>query len=178
LVINAAQPPRVAINIELGIAPGTSVPLTYTDVATVRFTTTIASDSSSLRWVTTGGAATVVFLDDDMTIVPAGTLNNFNTFPLPVQLASSAPREFALYQNHPNPFNPSTTLRYALPKAGEVTLKVYDLLGKEIATLVSEKQPAGEYTVRWNPVGVPNGVYFYRLQAGELTATRKLALVK
>jgi hypothetical protein len=88
------------------------------------------------------------------------------------------PTSFKLSQNAPNPFNPSTTIRYAIPKASEVTLKVYDLLGKEIATLVNEKQPAGEYTVGWNPVGLPSGVYFYRLEAEGFAQTKKLLLMK
>jgi PKD repeat protein len=98
------------------------------------------------------------------------------------------PTAFMLSQNYPNPFlsgaksrtagNPSTTIRYAIPKAVDVTVKVYNLAGNEIETLVSEKQPAGEHAIRWNPVGLPSGIYFYRLQAGEFTATRKLVLVR
>ncbi len=88
------------------------------------------------------------------------------------------PASFMLSPNYPNPFNPSTTIRYAIPQAGYVTLKIYNLLGNEIATLVSEKQPVGEHTIRWNPVGLPSGVYVYRLQAGESVAARKLILMK
>lgn len=91
---------------------------------------------------------------------------------------SELPRKYALSQNFPNPFNPSTTIRYALPQAGDVTLKVYDLSGREIATLVSEKQTAGEHVIRWNPVGLASGVYFYRVQAGTFTASRKLVLIR
>jgi hypothetical protein len=88
------------------------------------------------------------------------------------------PREYWLQQNYPNPFNPSTTIRYALPQAGYVTLKVYNLLGEEIAALISGRQPAGEHEVRWNAASLPSGVYFYRLQAGGFTMTRKLLLVR
>lgn len=96
------------------------------------------------------------------------------------------PASFTLSQNYPNPFNPSTTIRYAIPHASYVTLKVYDLVGKEIETLVSKKQPAGEFTLQWNPVGLPSGVYFYRLQAGEASSgsaqrfvtTKKLILLQ
>jgi hypothetical protein len=88
------------------------------------------------------------------------------------------PYEYTLSQNHPNPFNPSTTIRYALPNAGYVTLKVYNLAGAEIETLVSANQPAGQHTIRWNAVGLPSGVYFYRLQIGEAAATRKLILLR
>lgn len=96
------------------------------------------------------------------------------------------PTSFILSQNHPNPFNPSTTIRYAIPQAGEVTLKVYNLVGAEIETLVKEKQPAGEHTIRWNPVGLPSGVYLYRLEVEEASpglaqkfvATKKLILLQ
>lgn len=75
------------------------------------------------------------------------------------------PRAFALSQNYPNPFNPSTTIEFALPKASFVTLKIYDLLGKEIATLVSEKLPAGKHQRVWEAKGLASGVYLYRLEA-------------
>jgi hypothetical protein len=96
---------------------------------------------------------------------------------------SRPPGDYSLEQNYPNPlrasaFNPSTTIQYALPKAGYVTLKVYNLAGNEIETLVSEKQPAGEHEIRWNAVGLPSGVYFYRIQAGEFIAFRKLLLLQ
>jgi hypothetical protein len=92
--------------------------------------------------------------------------------------SAKLPMLFSLLPNYPNPFNPSTTIRYVIPKADYLTLKVYDVLGKEIATLVSEKQAAGEHAIRWNPVGLPGGVYFYRLQTGEFVATKKLILLQ
>ena len=88
------------------------------------------------------------------------------------------PKVFMLGQNYPNPFNPATTIRYATTKPGQVLLKIYNLAGKEIEVLVNEKQPAGEHKIRWNPIGLPSGVYFYRLQAGEFTATKKLILLQ
>jgi len=88
------------------------------------------------------------------------------------------PGSYSLSQNHPNPFNPSTTIRYALAQAGHVTLKVYNLQGQEIATLVNANKLAGEYAVNWNPQNVPSGVYVYRLEAGEFTATKKLILLR
>jgi len=85
---------------------------------------------------------------------------------------------FHLKQNYPNPFNPATTIRYSLAKPGHVTLKIYDLLGQEAATLVSKKQPAGKYEIQWNPVGLPSGVYISRLRAGEFVGVKKLLLLK
>lgn len=86
--------------------------------------------------------------------------------------------EFSLQQNYPNPFNPSTIIRYSVPSAGPVSLKVFDLLGKEVATLVNEVKEAGFFAQEWNASGIPSGMYLYRLQAGHYTATKKLILIK
>ncbi|HEX9974954.1 MAG TPA: T9SS type A sorting domain-containing protein, partial [bacterium] len=91
---------------------------------------------------------------------------------------SNIPTDYTLYQNHPNPFNSLTTIRYAIPTTSYTTLKIYNLLGKERATLVNEKQSAGEYEVQWDSVDLPSGVYVYRLEAGDFIATRKLILMK
>lgn len=88
------------------------------------------------------------------------------------------PHRFELAQNYPNPFNPSTTIQFSLPKASHVVLKVYNMLGEEITTLVSDERGAGTYTMHWNAAGSASGVYFYRIQAGSFTQTRKLLLLK
>ncbi len=92
--------------------------------------------------------------------------------------AQTIPKEFYLYQNYPNPFNPVTTIRYYIPKAGLVNLKVYDLLGREIAILINEEKPAGRYEVEFNGAGLPSGVYFYTLQSGNFKETKKFILMK
>ena len=79
---------------------------------------------------------------------------------------------------HPNPFNPITTIEYSLPVSGDVTLIIYNLLGEEVARLVDGFQQAGEYNAIWNASNVPSGIYFYRLQAGDFTKTKKMALLK
>jgi hypothetical protein len=89
------------------------------------------------------------------------------------------PERFALEQNYPNPFNPSTTIAFSLPRNSRLTLKVYNLLGKEVATLVDKKFAAGRYEVHWDASGHANGIYFYRLITEEgFVLTRKLLLVK
>lgn len=88
------------------------------------------------------------------------------------------PQLFSLSQNYPNPFNPSTTISYQIASASKVSLKVYDLLGREIATLVDETKLAGNYTATFRAANLPSGVYFYRLQAGTFTQTKKLVLLK
>lgn len=88
------------------------------------------------------------------------------------------PKSFALEQNYPNPFNPSTIISYQLPSQSHVTLKMYDVLGREVATLVNEVKSPGTYTVQWNATSVASGVYLYRLQAGQFSAVQKMLLVR
>jgi len=85
---------------------------------------------------------------------------------------------YKLYQNYPNPFNPSTTISYQLPKAAYVTLKVYDVLGKEVEELVNENKSAGIYNVTFNADDLPSGLYFYKIEAGKYSAVRKMMLMK
>ena len=92
------------------------------------------------------------------------------------QLDRILPADFALSQNYPNPFNPSTAISFALPERSNVTLKVFDLLGKEVSTLVSQELGPGHFTVKWQ-ADVPSGTYIYRLQAGEFLETKKMLLL-
>ncbi|MEK9137304.1 MAG: T9SS type A sorting domain-containing protein, partial [Bacteroidota bacterium] len=88
------------------------------------------------------------------------------------------PQEFKLHQNYPNPFNSTTVIRYELPKASHVTLKVYNVLGQEVAVLVDEEKPAGAYTMDLNASNLPSAVYFYRMQTEGFVQTKKLILVQ
>ena len=88
------------------------------------------------------------------------------------------PTEVSLAQNYPNPFNPQTTIDYALPKAGDVSLVVYDMLGREVDVLLDGPQAAGRHTVRFGANHLPNGTYVYRLVAADKTITRTMVLVK
>jgi hypothetical protein len=93
-------------------------------------------------------------------------------------VAEHAAEAFALVQNYPNPFNPSTTIEFEVPSLEFVGLKVYDVLGREVATLVNEKKAAGTYEVTFDASHLPSGVYFYRLEAGSFVQTRKMLLVR
>ena len=87
-------------------------------------------------------------------------------------------RTFNLSQNYPNPFNPSTSISFILPSRSFVSLKVFDLIGREVAIIVSEEMSAGSYSRQWNAANMSSGIYFYRLQAGSFTETKKLILLK
>ncbi|MBK6912774.1 MAG: T9SS type A sorting domain-containing protein [Ignavibacteriales bacterium] len=103
-----------------------------------------------------------------------------------IEVEITAPLEFSLLQNYPNPFNPTTKIKYTIPSVtlslskGDilVSLKVFDVLGNEVATLVNEFKPAGEYNIDFTAASLPSGVYFYQLKAGEFIQTRKMILIK
>jgi hypothetical protein len=112
-----------------------------------------------------------------------GTLTGNGTFcnaPVPVENESDSgtPKEFSLAQNYPNPFNPSTSIKYSIIIRQFVVLKVFDILGKEIATLVNEEKAVGTYELSWNAAILPSGVYFYKIQAGDFVQTRKMILLR
>jgi hypothetical protein len=104
-----------------------------------------------------------------------GTANYSDAIPVEYSII---PVEFSLSQNYPNPFNPATTIKFGIPKEVKVTLKVYDILGKEVATLVNRKMEPGYYKYEWNGVSFASGVYFYRLDAGSYVKIKKMVLIK
>jgi len=92
--------------------------------------------------------------------------------------SDNLPDKFSLLQNYPNPFNAQTTINYALPEAAQVTIEIFDLLGRKVETLVDGKQPAGYHQVIWNAFDQTSGIYFYKIQSGDYTETRKMVLLK
>ncbi|MDP2886983.1 MAG: T9SS type A sorting domain-containing protein [Ignavibacteria bacterium] len=94
------------------------------------------------------------------------------------RFSTDLPTHFSLDQNYPNPFNPSSTISFSLPFKSNVSLRVFDALGRQVSVLVAEELPAGNYTRQWNAANVASGVYFYRLQAGEYIDTKKTILLK
>ena len=88
------------------------------------------------------------------------------------------PDNFILYQNFPNPFNPETMIRYFLKKSDNVTLTIYDALGKELLTLVNVRQSAGSHSVSFSGANLPSGIYFYELKAGNYSEVKKMLLLK
>jgi len=118
-------------------------------------------------WVT-GEGGTIIYTTDGGGIVSVETN----------ELSSTLPESFLLLQNYPNPFNPSTTIKYRIPELSFVTLKVYDVLGTEVAALVDEEKPAGEYAIHFNANGLTSGVYFYQLNAGNYSEAKKMLLLR
>jgi hypothetical protein len=99
------------------------------------------------------------------------------------EIGNSIPSGFLLLQNYPNPFNPSTTIKYSIPTSEFVILKIYDVLGNEVATLDNEEKPAGVYEIEFNSHSgevrnLTSGVYFYRIHAGGFVETKKMSLLR
>jgi hypothetical protein len=92
--------------------------------------------------------------------------------------SGNLPGTVFLGQNYPNPFNPSTTISFSLPSRSFASLKVFEVIGREVATIVSGELPAGNYSRQWNAVNMSSGVYYYRLQTGAFAATRKMLILK
>ena len=87
-------------------------------------------------------------------------------------------QHYSLNQNYPNPFNPSTRISYSIPSQSHISLKLYDVLGREVAILMNKEQPVGNYEVEFDASDLTSGVYFYRIQAGDFVETKKMVLMK
>jgi hypothetical protein len=109
----------------------------------------------------------------DLYIIRNDLITNINS-----KVGEQAPETFVLNQNYPNPFNPSTIIEFNLPKSIEVTLKIFNILGQEVETLVSDRLSSGSYKYIWDASNYASGVYLYRLQAGDYVKTLKMVLMK
>jgi hypothetical protein len=125
-------------------------------------------------------SATVTIADYSTADVQDTTVNfDVSETPTSVEVDPGViPDRYYLYPNYPNPFNPRTKIRYTIPERQFVSIKVYNILGQEIATLVERVQDAGDYTITFDASNLPSGVYFYRLKAGEFVSVRKMLLIK
>jgi hypothetical protein len=94
------------------------------------------------------------------------------------QFLSTLPNSYDLKQNYPNPFNPNTTIEFDLPKISQVSLRIYNILGEEVATLVSERLSAGSYSYNWDASKLASGVYIYRLEVQGFVQNRKMILIR
>ena len=93
-------------------------------------------------------------------------------------ISSTIPKSYELYQNYPNPFNPVTKIKFDIPKQSLITVKIYDIIGREVTTLVKQKLEAGSYEINWDAADYPSGVYFYRIETADFSRTKKMVLIK
>lgn len=153
----------------VGTTDTVRIPISLIFLGKQQSSDTLAYYSPSITWTSNG----TTFLRNYKVLV------DFQNTPTDVaQTSNTIPTKFQLYQNYPNPFNPSTTIKFDLPKQSKVKIVVYDILGREVATLMDETKRAGSYQAIWNASRYASGVYFCRLQAGNYSATKKLLLLK
>lgn len=169
-------------NLEVASSEASEHPITMQSVAypfTIRWEMQERSQSSAI--LTIGSRTIAMKVNGSVTVDQPGEL-------IALRLLSSEaqevlPTEFALHQNYPNPFNPFTTITYELPRVSVVTLRVFNVLGEEVTTLVNREEEAGIHTIRWDASNLPSGVYYYRIAAGNhdrqaFTETKKLLLAR
>ena len=132
-----------------------------------RYVSYITIDKDGNKWIGTEGGGLAVFNEGG--IVSAKEFENKNR---------NYPDEFILSQNYPNPFNPTTNIQYSIANRQFVTLKIFNILGQQIETLVNAEKPPGNYQVEFNAADLPSGVYFYRIQAGSFNQVKKMLLIK
>lgn len=113
-----------------------------------------------------------------LTVLPDGSTSVLEAVPTGSEVASEFPDVFRLEQNYPNPFNPATTISFSLPEASDVTLEVYTIQGRRVATLVDSKVEAGMHSVQFDATALASGIYLYRMTAGDITFTQKMSLIK
>lgn len=143
--------------------------------------------TTTVSWRMIDGGTTMILMDEEgrpLTETPLWgegsadvSLEGISRLYLGVDV-NGVPSEMALHQNYPNPFNPTTRIDYELSSPELVSLKIYNVLGEEVATLAHERKEPGRYTATWNAVEIPSGVYFYRLSAGNFRSVKKLLLIK
>jgi len=145
------------VGVAAAVVSGSMLTVMAEDVGTATITVTAVDGK--------GGVASVSFDVDVPTTVA-------------VERSDDVPQAFALEQNYPNPFNPQTTIAFDLPEAAHVTLTVYNVVGRVVATLESGTLPTGRYAATWDATGFASGLYMYRLQAGSYAATRRMLLMR
>ncbi len=157
---------------EVMVSNGTTAPFTIGINDSLKFYVNFSPKSAGAK------TDTICFYDDAEDSPHKISLSgNGNTTRVKTE-GNGIPREFSLSQNYPNPFNPNTTIQFSLPKTARVALKIYNTLGQEVVQLVSQQMNAGIYTVEWNASCFASGVYYYKLEAGSFTETKKLVLLR
>jgi ligand-binding sensor domain-containing protein len=128
----------------------------------------IAIDGQGNKWIGTDGGGLAVYREGGVIIPPVEVKNESNEIP----------KKFSLYQNYPNPFNPTTTIEFDIPERTNVKLTIYDILGREVETLIDKELEPGKYKINFNATNLPSGVYFYTLKTPKSIQTKKMLLIK
>ncbi len=136
------------------------------------------STVSTTQLVSTIGQQFVGSTQNANTAIESGFLVHGAFGPTNINEGKQLPQKYSLFQNYPNPFNPSTTVHFELPKESYVTLKVYNMLGQEVLTVLDNEFEAGRYNVKIDGANISSGLYFYRLVAADFIQTKKMMLVK
>ncbi|MFN0158230.1 MAG: T9SS type A sorting domain-containing protein [Bacteroidota bacterium] len=184
---------NAAGGLPIAVVSGSTMIVVWTDINDVisQLIKLTLSQDGGMTWcapivVDTGSAPKIVIRGSDLHIVWHRTIGpTIRTYykkglvlPTSVKESPILPKAVTLQQNYPNPFNPTTIINYQQAASNWVTLKVFDLLGREVATLVNEKIEVGEHSVEWNAERLPSGVYYYRLISGNRAETRKAVLIR
>lgn len=188
-----ATPSQVAVSFYINDPDSGGTPIIGANgtntVSTNRAIPSRLESDVQLKWVLPSGLPQYpriyAVLDEGNSITEIHENNNKGFNVLGIQTISSIkdenytiPVKYVLYQSYPNPFNPTTNIKYSIPNSGMVSLKVYDILGREVTSLVDEYEKSGTYTVRFTAKNLASGVYFYRIKAGKFVQTKKLMLLK
>jgi hypothetical protein len=131
------------------------------------YVSAIAIDKQGNKWIGTVGGGLAVYREGGV-ILPVEEKEKSNEIPT----------SFVLYQNYPNPFNPSTTIEFDIPERTNVKLIIYDILGREVETLIDKELEPGKYKINFTATNLPSGVYFYTLRTPKFTKTNKMLLIK
>jgi len=178
---------RIWVNIDLPFNNGNNgtpvaVSPEWTDVVTIHFDIVDPNNAASLSWLTTS-PFWGIYDADNSTLWETGIFEDFLTS---IEPTPDLPKSYELSQNYPNPFNPSTKIIYTIPsviasgtkQSQLITIKVYDILGNEVATLVNEEKEPGIYEVEFSAANLASGIYIYRLHSSEFTDTKKMVLLR
>lgn len=173
-----------------------SIELSWTDNSSAEDSYSVERSTDGTTWSVAGSSNSDSFTDTGLAdgtysyrvmavdaTIPSSAYSNVASATVTTEVTgfeslSGTPVEYALHQNYPNPFNPSTNIRFALPSAANVHVAVYNLIGQEIAELVSGQLSAGYHEVEWDASNVNSGIYFYKIQAGDFTEIKKMILMK
>jgi thiol-disulfide isomerase/thioredoxin len=182
-----ASPPGISMNLlTLNTSGFLNLPAGTYKLGHLRFNITTPFLVDTLKFRNPPSTPTTVIYDSTRKCAFGGSASDssrYNTTLTPIITGvegniTTIPTEYQLYQNYPNPFNPVTIIKYDVPKTAVVKIRIYDLTGKEIATLVNQEKEAGSYEMEWNGTGFASGVYFYKFESKDFSKVMRMVLIK